>query len=804
MALGFNLGLDLSARRVAGAPVLPTLNPNVMVASNFWTPTSKKNGQDTGLNGAGAMTASAIEAGAGYPEMCVVGTTYTPLQCITSNPDSISKYIMFWVTGDTALCGARSLVVNFEGTSQTFNIPADAQWDAVNKRYGVPIAFQPRAGYSGLARFRAKGVLQNGFERVIQGDLWFNYVGTTNYYDRDANAIYVSGVDLNGSGAAGSNTTTVGTAGSPNDSVQRAMQYAHDTAGTREGCYIYIKGNVIDPVSPYTRPTTTLGCEIRPWPGYAANQVRYSGPGRSAGKINLTNNKVVFESLTVDTDTILGFEMNASHELGWRNCVMMGTVDGGDDIYGWPKGLYNGTGGVTSQEWARQSSGADTFMENCTGTIFAPTGFRRIINCELGAGWDTFYGVQNSAGRATGWNYWWAKFSTPVGRQAKARFHAPEQLTVNTVDYDAANQWTKITWQEADLVALPVTNTFETHTVFLTGARAGVEYFGGQGITAAFPGAGATINTCAIMGSSVSAGFPDANTLYIKGVDLSAIIVSGNLFRTFNIPHKDAMQTNSTSDTQGFIEHGYFQNYALVADDPQPALFQQNSPMTTTGITISVTGATVTFSAAVTLKKSHFIQVRSGANLYKYAMVTADVTAGTTATVDRNDLNGTSAATWACGRPVKDFVFENYLCDKTSPGAYLMQFQSPCINVAFLNSTIIRPSSSNQLVHLADQTSGFGTRGLVFRDCILGTAKSLSASPPTSGITWDGNHYWVAPTISDAGATIGDPVFNSTGSPTSGYLPTSASVPAISRVLVPYDAFGRARASGHKRGAVVA
>lgn len=779
-----------------------TISPNVMTASSFWLPVSKKTGQDTGLNGAGAMTASPVLAGSGYDETCIVGTTFTPLQCITSDADALTKYVMFWVTGDTALCGARQLVVNFEGTQQTFNIPADAQWDPVKKRYGVPVAFQPRAGYSGLARFRAKGVLQNGYERVIQGDLWFNYPGTTNYFDRDANAIYVSGIDLNGSGAKGTRTASAGTAIDPNDSAQRAMQYAHDAAGNREGCYIYVKGDVIDPVAAFTRPTTTLGCELRPWPGFTSNQVRYSGPGRDAGKINHTNNKVVIFGLRVNSDSILGFENNASTEMGFRACVMEGTVDGGDDIYGWPKGLVASVGGVSSQEWIRYTSGADTFMEDCTGTMHAPTGIRRFINCEIKTGWDTFYGQQNSAGRVSGFNYWWAKFDTPAGRQAKARFHTPEQLTVAGVVYDAANDWTKITWSDAG--AAPITNVFETHIVFLTGAKAGTEYFGGQTYTASWPNGATTgvrVNMCAITGASLGS-FPDANTAYIKGQNLVGQVVVGDLFRVFNIPHKDAAQYNSTSDTQGFIEHGYFQNYALVADDPQPGLYQQNSPMNP-ATTVSVTGTTATFSAAVTLKKGHFISITSGANVRKYAMVTADVTAATTANLDRADLNGTAGATWQAGRPVKDFVFENFLCDKTSTGEYLMQFQSPAINVVYLNATIIRPSATNSLVHLADTSPGFGARGLTFRDSILGTVKAITNPPPSSGITWDKNHYYVTPTVTDVGASIGVPSFNSMGSPYSGYLPTSANVATIDRVLVPYDTFGNIRAVGQKRGAVV-
>lgn len=798
--LGFDLGYPFS-----NSSAVTLVSPNIMTASSFWTPTTKKNGQDTGLNGAGAMTASATLAGSGYDEMCVVGTTYTPLQCITSDIDALTKYIMFWVTGDTALCGARQLIINFEGTQQTFNIPADVQWDPIKKMYGVPVAFQARPGYSGLARFRAKGILQNGYERVIQGDLWFNYVGTTNYFDRHANAIYVSGVDLNGSGAAGTRTASAGISSDPNDSAQRAMQYAADTFGGREGCYIYCKGDVIDPVAAYTRPTTTLPCEIRPWPGYAANQVRYSGPGREVNKINLTNNKIVWFGMQINTDTILSFENNSSSELGFRGCTMLGTVDGGDDIYGWPKGLVSNVSGVNSQEWMRMNQGADSFMEDCAGTMYAPTGFRRIINSQITTGWDTAYIQQNTAGRNTGFNYWNAKFDTPSGRQAKARFHTPEQLTVATVVYDAVNDWTKITWSEPS--PQPSNNTFETHVVFLTGAKANTEYFGGQTETAVWP-AGATggykQDMCAIRGTAALGSFPDQNTVYIKGRDLTGQVVTGDLFRVFNIPHKDYAQFNSISDVYGFIEHGYFQNYSLVADDPQPALYQQNSPMSTAGITVSVTGSTATFSANMTLKKGHFISITNGANVRKYAMVTADITASTTATLDRADLNGTATATFAVGRPVKDFVYENCLCDKTSTGDYLMQFQSPTINVVYLNCTIMRPSANNSLVHLADTTAGFGARGLTFRDCILGTVKAITNPPPSSGITWDKNHYWVAPTVTDAGSSLGVPTFNSTGTPFSGYLPTSANVATIDRVLVPYDSFGNVRAVGHKRGAVVA
>lgn len=594
------------------------------------------------------MTASPTVRGSGYAEKCVLQHSSRYIPCFESDVETIDDYIMIWMSGDPTKIGTREIEVNFEGTTATFNCATDAQWDPVKKRYGIPIALRPSNGKSGIGRCRIKGLPQNGYERVMSFDVWFNYPGTTNYYDRHANAIYVSGADFAGSGAIGTNDATVGTSGDPNYRLNRAFQFA---GTTREGCYVYIKGHVRDDTNGVSTPTTNvLPCEIRPWPGYTREQTKFGCTSRAVIEYSPNIWKLQFYNIQVDTDNIINIRgaANGATRGGFRNCTMLGNANGGLDVNGIPIGLFFGVS-TNSQSWVRSGSGEEWSLEDCSGEMFCAAGFRIVSNVDLTYGWDAFW-VEQNAYSTRGYSYWGYRVSGPSF--AYQRFHLFDDLEVVSSTYDAVNQWTRIAVVSTG--QLIQNNSNETAIVHTSGPLTGTEYWAGLGVNSFnYLAAGLPDKAAAITGASTTAtgmtNFPSTNTVYLKGVNRTADFPSGALIRVYNYPHKDAFQTSAQSDTNPWVENGYLQNYKNVALDPQGMLLQSAiRAATSQSGTVGVLAGTATFSASKTYVAGQTLEIRSGPNIGKYAVITASGT-GTTAPLDRADLNGTSAASYSFG-----------------------------------------------------------------------------------------------------------------------------------------------------------
>lgn len=855
-------------RGSGGGPVFPPINPTVITASAFWNPATRLTGQDTGLNGAAAPTASAVVRGTGYDATPVVQHSSRFMPCFESNAETLDDYIMIWMTGDPAKIGTRQIDVTFEGTTVSFNCATDAQWDPVKKRYGIPISLRPSNNKNGLARCYIKGIPQNGYERVMSFDVWFNYPGNTNYFDRDANAIYVSGADFNGSGAIGTNDTTVGTSGSPNYRLNRALQFAF---GAKEGCYIYIKGNVIDDTAGVSTPTSNVvSCSIRPWPGFTREQTKFGTSGRQIIEFSPNIRLLEFYNIQVDTNSIVNIRgaSNGTTRGGFRKCTMLGSPTGGLDVRGIPKGLFAGIT-TNSQTWVRSNSGEEWSLEDCTGDMYCPAGFRIVSNTQLTYGWDAMFIEQNQYS-TRGYSYWGYRLYGPD--YARARFHLLDDLPVVSSSYDAVNRWTKIlidpTGQSIQ------NNSNETAVTPLDGPNQGVQIWAGLGNNPVNYLGSNIDNTVTIVGSSLTAGgltnYPDLNTVYIKGNDRTAEFPTGRLIRVYNFPHKDAFQSSMQSDTNPWPENGYFQNYVNVALDPQGMLLQSQTRVATAKSgTVSVAAGVATFSASQTYTTGQSLEIRSGANSGKYAVITASGT-GITAPVDRPDLDGTSAASYSIGfgecviigstvtisspvsvtagmafhinsgtnlnkyaiitqtisngtsftidrstfngtscvhnraLPLKDFVFENYLVHRTDTSPYLFQWEAVGINLHFLNSTMIYQAANNLYMVIKETTAGFGAKESSFNNCIIAAAKYLNAGAYAPDIVFTNNHFIdiANTTVTATGNTSGTLSMDSEGSLTSNYYPTSASVGTVTSSFVPFDVFGRTRASGDKRGAV--
>lgn len=865
--------------------------PNVITCSSFWNPTARNNGADTGLNGAPPLTASAILRGSGYPEKCVLQHSARYIPCFESDADTISDYIMIWLTGDPTKIGNRQIEVNFEGTTATFNTVDHVQWDPVKKRYGIPLALRPFPGRNGVARCRIKSLQDNGYERVMSFDVWFNYPGATNYYDRHANAIYVSGDDLNGSGAAGTNDATVGTSGNPNFRLNRAFQFA---GTTREGCFIYVKGSVKDDTNGAGNPTgNILPCEIRPWPGMARNQCRWGQSSRLANNTTTPNIwKLLFRGIQIDSNSIVRIQGAAGTRGGFIDCEMLGVIDGGVDIYGQDKGLFSGLGGVNSQNFVTATNGEIWTMEDCVGALYCCVGFRVISNCPIQYGWDAIFLTQAPAGEGHDRGFWFSGYNVYGPKLAHARFHSLDDLVVTGVTYDSVNRWTRIA---VDPTGQNIQNNiFETAVKFLTGSLAGTgnnppnesgwNFYQVFGASAAY--ASGLDNTCAIAGATPPSGFPNANTVYIKGNNLSGSIAIGDRLRVYNFPHKDAFQTSMQRDNQPCSENGYLQNYKNVALDPQGMLLQSNIRVSTlSGATVSVSANSATFSASQTwlagqsleiktaqgvptgeyalfttsgtgtvapldraslngkvgarfgitftivgeggtfnngeatvvgnvvttstpvkVMAGHSFQLLSGPNRYKYAIINEDATNVTTFTLDRTDLDG-SVGIWARALPIKDFVFENYICHRYAEGPYLFQWEAVGLNMHFINATLIEQASNDLYMVIKNQTPGFGARNCSFTDCIIGRAVYSTLVGPhyAPDIVFRGNHFIdnnLPSEVPDATKTSGPITFDSSGTANANYFPSGATLGTVETVFVPFDANGNARSIGDKVGAV--
>lgn len=650
-------------------PSIP-VSPNVMTASSFWQSTAptKFTGADTGLNGGAAPTEPATLFGSGNPHKIVAATTATHRDVYTSDAD----YAMFWGSGDWVLMGGFTLEMTYEGATATFT-HNDVQWDPALGIYGIPISFRPYPGRSGIARWYAVFKPVNGLARMLTGEIWHNRPGTTAYFDRAANATYVSGVSLNGSGAAGLDTNA-GTSGAPYLTISKAL-VAMTSASGKEGGYIYAKGDIYqDANDTGTRNSNTLPIEVRPWPGYALNQVQIGKSSRVAnstesGAINWYCNFVVFNGVQINPDNITTMFCGAAatSKIGMINCVFTGTIDGGSS-YGYPKGLIAGvyntgkTATANSQNFMQFSSGQLSWMKNCTGTIFCPNGFRTIVNCEVMFAWDTLCHNQTSAGM-TNCSYWNYRADGGPNR-AVSRFHYEEELTVAGVTWDAVNGWTKITFSGTPTL---IGNNFETYVQILTGTLGGTAPYGTQTVTAAWPtGTGVVTGTCAIRGPLGLGKFPDANTVYVKDVDLAALgLAAGDLIRVYNHNHKDAMQIIAATggNKLALVENYYFQSYLVVADDVQPFLNQTGAyAQTNVSGTLSSVGTAVTLSQAnANIVVGQDFVLTSGAQSGERRQITAvnsttSFTIATAFTVDQSvevaaryeDIISTTGTTMTC------------------------------------------------------------------------------------------------------------------------------------------------------------
>ena len=338
---GHILGFDLGYPFQTGA--ILSFTPHAVIAGSGWTgATSWPTTTGVGTGFTAPPTQSNTINGSGYNQRVIAESTHVYYDYAIDD----SYYVTFHGGGDYARTGAITWQIYFESdTPQTFT-QADYQYDPYRKVWGLPISFRPKAGFSGVARFYAKCIPANGQERMLTGEVWCNRSGTTGYYDRHANAIYVSGVNYNGSDSIGfagigTNDASVGTSTNPNYRVQRALQYA---SGAREGCYIYIKGAVVDDTNGASRPTTTVPCRIMPWPGAATNQCKWgktsrTTPGNGGGDVNMTINKYEFFSVLIDSDTVVKFSGNSSTIMGFRNCTFLSGLTVELDIWGYEKGI---------------------------------------------------------------------------------------------------------------------------------------------------------------------------------------------------------------------------------------------------------------------------------------------------------------------------------------------------------------------------------------------------------------------------------------------------------------------------------
>lgn len=803
--------------------------PNPMFPSDFWNPTSRLTGADTGLNGAPAPTASPVLRGSGHPFKIVGAHTASYYDCIESDAD----YIMFWGGGDPVLMGAWTLEITYEGTVQTFD-QSHCQYDSSLGIYGIPVSFRPRLGISGTARWYAKFIPTNGYERLMTGLVWHNRPITANYYDRHANAIYVSGANFQNSDSVGfvgvgTATGAAGTATAPNPNIQISLGYV---SGSREGCYIYHKGITFEDTDGGSRPVTSLPCRVLPWPGTNKNQCMISKTdittnATRGGRVMWNNGQLEITNVRVDADKFIGMmPVSDGQKLTtYIGVSFEGTLNGGLDQWGFPQGhLQSVTSGVTSNQFFPAINGNRIHLRQCTfyGMCFA--GATKIVNCVSTCSWDTFF-LSDSVDVSV-WNL---KAFQP--EYARARFHREKELTVSEIVYQ--NGWCEIRFSGSPTL---IDNSFETYLAVLTGALAGNVY-GAPG-TIPVGTTSPTVKTAyenpqpnfivlrANSASGIYASFPATNTIYVALNDLGSLgLAVGDKVRSWNIPHADALQFGQligmawpTLNKQ-MPNNYYIQSYRSYAATQQGMLTQSNS-LSGGAFTVSITGTTAVFSTAVTLQDGMVLSLKSSqtsANgLAKYAQIVGGGT-GTTFTLDRPMRGGDVVNSFfTIGFTITDVLIENCIFDKLGTDSELYQWQHGHKNWTLMYNTFYSWNPTATLsVLLRSGTLGFGMAGVAWRHNVLCsfTADLAPGFPPETEGSWnrglivDGNHYFIAaaqPQLGDANATIGDAQFNGRGNPDAGYFPTFAGVKTVASPFLKYDARGRIRTPGSKVGAVVA
>jgi len=790
---GHILGFDLGYPFQTGA--ILSFTPHAVTAGSGWTgATSWPTSTGVGTGFTTPPTQSDTINGSGYNQRVIAESTHVYYDYAIDD----SYYVTFHGGGDYARTGAITWQIYFESdTPQTFT-QADYQYDPYRKVWGLPISFRPKAGFSGVARFYAKCIPANGQERMLTGEVWCNRSGTTGYYDRHANAIYVSGVDYNGSNGVGfagigTNDTTVGTAANPNYRIQRAVQFA---SGAREGCYIYIKGAVVDDTNGTSRPTTTVPCRIMPWPGAAKTQCKWGKTSRTTpgdgggGGINMNINKYQVFSIIVDSDTIVRFTGNSLVNMGFHSCTFLSDLSVGLDQWGYKKGIIQTVGTINSQSWVTSSNGERRYMIDCDGDIYCPTGFHKVVNTHLGFAWDAFYFVTIAAGLKNiaiiGSTFYGPDF-------AYARFHYEEELTVATVGY--TGNWATITFSGSPTLD---NNAFETRVQILTGALAG-NLYGAQGANPdnyATPAANEAVIVATNTGTVFNT-FPAGSTLYVALTDLGALgLATGDKLRVYNLAHKDAGQWAGTTQSHPFIENVLFHGNAFVSNDAQWVLNQVGT-FTGSGTVTITGGTTATFSASQTFQTGHFIRINSNND---YAMISAGGT-GTVFTLDRTITN-VAGATFGIANSLRDVLYENNVYHLTDTGAYKGQWQVGAINCNLFHNTIIGEGtggSGQTIFRNAVNNAGFGLTDWTARNNLFIDMTADSGFPAT-GIILDHNHY-ILGTARGTNTTTGAPAFAATGSVTSSYYPTAAAVGICAAVYLPYDRLGNVRSVGSKVGA---
>lgn len=788
MNLGLRIGLSASTY---AAVVTPPLVPQQVTAGSGYTGATSWPTVTGAGSGFGALpTESATVRGTGYTQKVIAESTHVYYDY---NPD----YIMFIGGADYERTGAITWEIYFENSTPVTFTQADYRWDPVRKIYGLPIQFLPRAGYSGIYRFYAKCIPTNGLERMITGEVWLNAVATTGYYDRHANAIYVSGVDYNGSDSigfagVGTNNTTVGTSTNPNFRLNKAMQYAF---GAKEGCYIYVKGAVVDDTNGVSRPTTTAPCRIMPWPGCATNQAKWGKTtratvGNGGGDILPIINKYEVFSITIDSDTIVKMSGNSVLRSVWRNCNFLSGLSVEVDAWGFPKGIQNTVATSNSQSWAQTATGERNEMIDCTGSIYCATGFQKVICSTINYAWDAVY-FQNVSTGMKNFAFIGSKFTG--ADFAYGRMHQDEELTIAAAGVTLdANGWTVITTTTANPL---FNNVFEVYIRVLTGALAGQLYFGGQTITASYQDGDA--GSAAISGAIPPGAFPTGNRIYYKG-DLTASLAAGDKLRVYSIAHKDTGQLVSRTGGQldPFFENILYHGSAFVSKDAQWFLNQVGNYNTSAFPgTVSISaGTTATFSNSQTFLTGHVLHMTAS---NEYAMIAAGGT-GTVFTLDRA-LTTVSGAAFTIGSSVKDILIENCLFDTIDADDYQGQWQVGAINANLVHSTFsgATGATSGQTT-LRQNMAGFGVQDWVARNNLFRSMAGDSTGFPATGLTIANNHF-VQGTARGSSTTTGSPSFAASGAVTSSYYPTAA-VQTCSSVYLPYDRLGNARAVGAKVG----
>lgn len=737
--------------------------------------------------------------GSGHPFPAIIATTHIPRECAESD----AYYFLLRGGGDPVLMGSCTIDFYYESDTPVTFTDANIQWDPNDGIFGVPVSPRPKSGLSGLHRWYAIVKPTNGYEYMITGEVWHNRPITTGYVDRDARAAYVCGADFNGSGAPGTTTTVAkGSIGTPNPNLAAAINFMF---GANDGGYIYVKGLTDEGVNHGTARTGPFPCEVRPWPGFNKNQTMISKSTRIAGQaggiVNFQHDYVVMNGVQVNPDQFTKMQARSS-SLGFRACAFLGTVDGGLDAFGQPKGHIASVATANSQDFFTSDGGQFNWVKNCTFTGYCFTGCKVIVNTGVTLAWDSASFGRNLVGI-----YWW-NFRVNQPGSGVARFHYEEDLTVATVG-PLASGWTPITFSGSPTL---INNLFETRVRVLTGTLAGNVY-GAQGAGAGLYSA-PLANQVACVASNTGtnySSYPAPNTVYVALTDLATLgLAAGDKVRIYNVPHPDSWQFAQMSvntDVPG--QNMYCQKYLTYAASQQGMLVQPG--LTTMTGTVTITGDQAVFSASITIpREGLFLSLNASSGFtagtglnkrYKYARILTSGT-GTTFTLENTSLDGVVGHSYRISHTVVGVLFENCIFNKYGTDDELIQWQHGAAGWHIHYSTFLGQDSSNTRNWMfRTDSAGFGLAGITLRKNVISfMGNDALGGFPAAGITLDRNHY-IAGTLQGSNTSTGNPSFDATGSFTSGYKPT-ANVQTDPAPAIKYDVWGNLRAVGSRVGAV--